>query len=109
MTAQRRAFQRAVGLVIKELRHKAGISQAELADRIGRTQQAVSLVEQGRRAPRNADDLDVLARALGVEPSQFLAAIVAAGGLVTAVALIGGLLDAMTSVITPLCCSPLCC
>lgn len=48
---------------IKELRMKKGISQQELADRIGTTQAAVGLWEIGARIPR-ADKLPKLAEIL---------------------------------------------
>jgi transcriptional regulator with XRE-family HTH domain len=49
-----------VGDLLREARHLAGLSQAELARRIGTTQPVVSRWERGTEVPR----VDTLARAL---------------------------------------------
>lgn len=49
---------------IKELREKAGLTQEQLAEKIGTTQSAVALWETGRRAPMAAK-LPKLAEVLG--------------------------------------------
>lgn len=41
----------ALGKRIARLRHKAGLSQAALADRLGLSASAVGMYEQGRREP----------------------------------------------------------
>ena len=50
---------------IKELRRAAGITQMQLAERMGVTQGMVAAWEQGANFPR-ADKLPALAEALGV-------------------------------------------
>jgi transcriptional regulator with XRE-family HTH domain len=51
---------------VREARIKAGLSQAQLAQRLGRTQQYVSLIESGqRRLPMEA--MVLIMRALGLE------------------------------------------
>jgi Zn-dependent peptidase ImmA (M78 family)/DNA-binding XRE family transcriptional regulator len=56
---------------IRKTREKVGISQAELAERVERSQTAVSLWESGKRTA-GLDDLIDLADALHVEVSAFL-------------------------------------
>jgi Zn-dependent peptidase ImmA (M78 family)/DNA-binding XRE family transcriptional regulator len=56
---------------IRESREKLGLSQAQLAERLGRTQTSVSLWESGKRTA-GLDDLIDVADALGVEVSRFL-------------------------------------
>lgn len=56
---------------IRETREKLGLSQAQLAERLGRTQTAVSLWESGRRTP-GLDDLIEIADALGVDVTTLL-------------------------------------
>lgn len=46
----------ALGKRIASLRHKAGLSQAKLADRLGISASAIGMYEQGRREP----PLDIL-------------------------------------------------
>src|SRR5436305_10003308 len=55
---------------LRELRERAGLSQSQLAVKVGRTQATVSLWESGKRMP-TVPDLVVLARELGVEPGEF--------------------------------------
>jgi transcriptional regulator with XRE-family HTH domain len=51
------------GLVLRELRRRAGFSQRELAERIGSTQSAVARMEKGEAEPRFCT-LEKLAEAL---------------------------------------------
>jgi Zn-dependent peptidase ImmA (M78 family)/DNA-binding XRE family transcriptional regulator len=56
---------------IRESREELGLSQAQLAERLDRTQTAVSLWESGKRTA-GLDDLIDIADALDVEVSRFL-------------------------------------
>ena len=56
---------------IRESREELGLSQAELAERLGRSQTAVSLWESAKRGA-GLDDLIDIADALGVEVGRFL-------------------------------------
>jgi Zn-dependent peptidase ImmA (M78 family)/DNA-binding XRE family transcriptional regulator len=56
---------------IREARETAGLTQAELATRLGRTQTAVSYWESGKRLP-GLDDIIDLAAALGQDTFFFL-------------------------------------
>lgn len=57
-----------------ELRHERGLSQAELAARLGKPQQFVSVVE--RRIRRlDVIELYALLRALDVDPEEFVTAV----------------------------------
>jgi transcriptional regulator with XRE-family HTH domain len=47
-----RAAQSALGQALRELRHRAGITQEQLADRLGMDPTYVSQVERGRRGVR---------------------------------------------------------
>lgn len=58
------------GLRLKELREAAGLSQQELADRIGFHKLSVAKIEQGIREPTWASVL-ALANALGVTSDAF--------------------------------------
>ena len=64
-------LRKAAGAWLKELRHRAGLSQMELADRLGlKYYTFISQVENGfGRVPTEA--IASWARALGVPPSQF--------------------------------------
>jgi transcriptional regulator with XRE-family HTH domain len=53
-----------VGPIVERLRMEAGLTQAELARRLGTTQAAISKIETGRTVP-GLDLLDRLATALG--------------------------------------------
>lgn len=62
------------GQVIRKARIAAGLSQAELAKRVGTNQSAVSFIERGRRIP----DVATVARiadAVGAPRQEFLARI----------------------------------
>ena len=69
--ARRRGYERAgrtirLALEIHELREKRGLSQRELAERLGTTQSAVARLEAGNVSP-SLPPLDKVAEALGVE------------------------------------------
>jgi transcriptional regulator with XRE-family HTH domain len=53
-----------IGRLVERLRREAGLTQAELAARIGTTQPAVSKIESGRTLP-GLELLDRIARAAG--------------------------------------------
>jgi transcriptional regulator with XRE-family HTH domain len=53
-----------IGPVLERLRLEAGLTQAELAGRVGTTQAAISKIETGRTVP-GLEVLDRLATALG--------------------------------------------
>ena len=55
------------------LRKAAGVTQAELAERLGRPQSVISDIESGRRSPR-IDTLAATARVLGYDLHVTLAA-----------------------------------
>lgn len=58
----------AVNISIRQIRESAGITQAELARRLGITQPAVARWESGRRQPR-VESLQRIADALGLNLS----------------------------------------
>lgn len=59
-------------LNLKELRIRAGLTQAELAEKAGTYQTTVSNLEIGKSRRIELDLLDRLARALGVEPGALI-------------------------------------
>lgn len=56
---------------IKKLREQKGLSQTELAKRVGVTSGMVSFYESGRSYPR-MDKIEKLAQVLGVTPQELL-------------------------------------
>jgi transcriptional regulator with XRE-family HTH domain len=56
---------------LRRLRREAALSQAELADRAGTTQETISRLECGHHAARGLT-LRKLAEALGVEPKELM-------------------------------------
>lgn len=58
--------------VLTEARHKSGLTQAELADRVGRDQTFISIIERGQR---RVDVLEfvALAQAMGADPVRLFA------------------------------------
>lgn len=56
---------------IKDARKQASLSQAELGKRVGLDQSGISRMERGER-PITVEMLKMLAKALGVSPSQLL-------------------------------------
>lgn len=70
------AFTDAYATVLRALidaRKQAGLTQAELAFRVGRTQPIISLIEKGVRRI-DVIEFYVLARAIGVDPVALFAA-----------------------------------
>jgi predicted transcriptional regulator len=71
--ARRRGYERAgrairVAFEIRALREKKGLSQRELAERVGTTQSAIARLEAGNVSP-SLPTLDKIADALGAEVS----------------------------------------
>ena len=60
-----------IGNTLRELRTRRGMSQAELAERIGKKRSAVGNYESGAREP-DLDTLRVLAVALNVSVAELL-------------------------------------
>ncbi len=59
-------LQEQVGALIRHHRVRAGLSQQDLGDRVGRTNVQLSRIENGKSAPE-FESLSLLADALGVE------------------------------------------
>ena len=59
-------LQEQVGALVRHHRVRSGLSQQEVADRIGRTNVQLSRIENGKSAPE-FESLSLLADALGVE------------------------------------------
>lgn len=57
---------------LKEKRHEAGISQAELARRVGVTSRTIQNYEMGSRKPQHMEIVQKLADALGTSVSYLL-------------------------------------
>lgn len=64
------SLEEQVGALVRHHRKLAGLTQAELAERIGRQTGAVTRIETGEAAP-SFETLSSLARALGVEIRDF--------------------------------------
>jgi len=60
---------------LKQARHRAGLTQAELARRVGKDQSYISIIE---RSQRRVDVLEfyALARAMGVDPVELFSEVV---------------------------------
>jgi transcriptional regulator with XRE-family HTH domain len=56
---------------LRRLRREAALSQQELADRAGTTQETISRLERGHNAARGST-IRKLANALGVEPRELM-------------------------------------
>jgi len=56
---------------LRRLRREAALSQQELADRAGTTQETISRLERGHNAARGST-IRKLAEALGVEPRELM-------------------------------------
>jgi transcriptional regulator with XRE-family HTH domain len=69
VTNQEVEFRRLLGPAIVQLRAIAGISQAELAEKIGRSEAAVSRWETGKATP-SAWDLREIARVMELDDDQ---------------------------------------
>lgn len=77
----------AFGGAIKRAREQRGLSQADVARLVGKTQSAVSLWEQGRRAP-DFDDLVTLVVQLGVDLDDIVGRLGGTRGVQSAKALL---------------------
>lgn len=66
------SLREALGLAIRLMRERSGLSQEELANRTGLHRTYVGSVERGERNP-GLKNIDVLATALGLSASQLLA------------------------------------
>jgi DNA-binding XRE family transcriptional regulator len=71
--ARRRGYEKAgravrIAFELRALREKKGLSQRELADRVGTTQSAIARLEAGSVSP-SLPTLDKIAHALGAEVS----------------------------------------
>jgi transcriptional regulator with XRE-family HTH domain len=64
-------MRRLVGRNFARLRRRSGMTQEEVAERSGHSQQYLSGIEKGHRNP-TVVTLFELAQALGVEPAEFL-------------------------------------
>jgi transcriptional regulator with XRE-family HTH domain len=60
------------GLV--EARHLAGVTQVQLADRLGKPQSFISKIERGERRV-DALEFCAIAQALGIKPSELMSTI----------------------------------
>ena len=65
---------KATGYALRQLRKSAGLTQIELAGKLGKPQSHVSKLESGERSLR-VHELVAIARALGVPASRALDAI----------------------------------
>lgn len=68
-----------IGLWVRTIRKRRGLTQAKLAELIGRLPNAVSALECGKNLP-TLDTLDRIAEALGVPMRDFLAPVEEADG-----------------------------
>ena len=64
-------IKKKLGVRISQLRMKAGMTQAKLAEMADLSIDSISRIERGNRAP-SLESLASIATALGVEPSQLL-------------------------------------
>ncbi|MCL6596983.1 MAG: helix-turn-helix domain-containing protein [Firmicutes bacterium] len=67
----RDSLSQSVGIVLREARVKAGLSQEALADRAGVDRTFVGRIENGKQSP-TLDTLARMAQALGLRPSEVL-------------------------------------
>src|SRR5947209_1318829 len=68
------AQQKALGQFILERRTSLGLTQAQLADRVGWTQERISIMEHGKYGMPSLPSLSRLEIALGCKLSELLAA-----------------------------------
>jgi len=61
----------AVGRIIEQRRRELGLTQEQVAARLWRTQQWVSMIERGTRRIQHVEDLRYVAEQLGIPPEQF--------------------------------------
>jgi len=64
-------IKKRLGVRISQLRMKAGMTQAKLAEKSNLSIDSISRIERGDRAP-SLESLESIAMALGVEPSKLL-------------------------------------
>lgn len=64
--------QHAAGSGLKAAREKAGLTQTELARRIGRTPAYINLMEKGRTKQARYDDVIAIAAELGCAPDEIV-------------------------------------
>lgn len=69
-------IQRLLRSVLIEARRKAGLSQREVADRLGRHQSYVARYESGSKQRILLTEFVAIARALGDDPTRLLHALV---------------------------------
>lgn len=62
------------GMVLRELRHKQGMSQENFAFECGLNRQFISLLELGQQSP-SLETIYKLARGLGLQGSELLVAV----------------------------------
>lgn len=60
-----------IGIIVRELRKRAGLTQDDLAEQTGRSVDAISQIERGVNSP-TIDTLLRFAKALEVTPEAFL-------------------------------------
>lgn len=72
-----RAIDRRARELLIEARLESGLTQYELADRLGRRQSYISRMERGGQTIDRADFL-AIARALGIDPHELFARVIAA-------------------------------
>lgn len=61
----------AVGRIIEQRRRELGLTQEQVAARLWRTQQWVSMIERGTRRIQHVEDLRYVAEQLGIPPERF--------------------------------------
>lgn len=59
-----------LGQVLREYRDEHGLTQAELAERLGVAQSYVSLLERGKRVIRDVEFRAQIANSLGIPPAR---------------------------------------
>lgn len=64
-------LQREVGRAIRQLRTSKGLTQEQLAEAVGVTEQAIGKIERGENAPL-LSTLDTIARRLGVAAAHLM-------------------------------------
>lgn len=62
----------ALGVLVREMRMKLGLSQEELAERCGVHRNAIGLIERGERSP-SIETVFAIAHGLGVSASKLAA------------------------------------
>lgn len=62
-----------VAMILRQIREQRGMTQAQLAEKAGTTQEYVAMIESGARKNPSLDLLKRLAKALGVKVGRMLA------------------------------------